>query len=66
MAAKVMQAQGLGNEKDAICPMLWSCSVFFEKYMLDGADETVEEFGPKEPVAFQVVKDSDVDVPQRP
>lgn len=47
MAAIAMQGE---FNDDAICPRLWSLTVFFENYMRDGASGTSEDFGPKEPV----------------
>jgi len=37
-------------------PILWSLTVFFEKYMIDGADATADDFGPKEPVELSITK----------
>lgn len=59
MAAQVMQSQGMGTETEGMCPRLWSSAVFFEKYMLDGAHGTVDEFGPKEPIQINIVKKND-------
>jgi hypothetical protein len=42
----------------AIASRLWALTVFFESYMLEGADGTMEEFGPKEPVPLQAVEGS--------
>lgn len=55
MAAQIMQGQGMGTEKEGCCPKLWSATVFFEKYMLDGANETHDEFGPKDAVELKPV-----------
>jgi hypothetical protein len=41
---------------DGMCPKLWSTVVFFEKYICDGAEETADDFGPKEPVALKSVE----------
>lgn len=40
-----------------IAQRLWSLTVFFEKYMCDGADGTHEDFGPKEPVTLHTITD---------
>ena len=55
MAAQVMQGQGLGNDKDGPCPRLWSATVFFENYMMEGADATAEEFGPTPPIELDII-----------
>jgi len=52
MAAAVMA--GCGDD-EGICPRLWSATVFFELYMTGGADETVGDFGPKEPIELREV-----------
>jgi hypothetical protein len=44
------------NEDEGICPNLWSAAVFFELYLLNGANETQEEFGPKEPIELKEIK----------
>jgi hypothetical protein len=53
MAAQVMQGRPNGDE--AITPLVWSLTVFFEKYMAEGATGTQGDFGPKEAVALKVV-----------
>lgn len=40
---------------DEICPRAWSLAVFFETYMLEGAEGTQQDFGPKEPVQIVAV-----------
>jgi len=55
MAAQVMQGQGMGNETEGPCPKLWSTTVFFELYIMTGAENTVDEFGPKDPIALKAV-----------
>lgn len=52
MASAVMA--GCGDD-EGICPRLWSVTVFFERYMTGGADKTLEDFGPKEPVELREV-----------
>lgn len=54
MAAQVMQGRGNGDE--AISPLVWSLTVFFEMYICGGSEETCEDFGPKEAVELTVVK----------
>lgn len=56
MAARVMQGQGMGSDTEGCCPKLWSCTVFFEKYICDGANETADDFGPKEPIVLKSVE----------
>lgn len=47
---------GWNNEDgDGICPRIWSLTVFFENYICEGADGTLEDFGPKEPVQLSDV-----------
>lgn len=59
MAARVMQGQGMGTEEDGPTPRVWSLSVFFEKYILEGASGTADDFGPKEPVELKSIPASD-------
>lgn len=56
MAAQVFQSGAFPATGDAPAPRLWSITVFFEQYMRVGSSETVEEFGPKEPVELKAVK----------
>lgn len=42
---------------EGICPRLWSTTVFFETYMLEGASNTLEDFGPKQPVELKAVNE---------
>jgi hypothetical protein len=53
MAAISIQGQILNGD---VCQRLWSATVFFEKYMLDGADGTAEDFGPKDPIVLKSVE----------
>lgn len=34
-------------------PMRWSLTVFFERYLRHGSAGTLDDFGPKEPVALR-------------
>jgi len=52
MAAKVMHGCG---EREGLCPTLWSMTTYFEMYMLEGSNNTLEDFGPKEAVKLKVV-----------
>lgn len=38
---------------EGYCPKLWSTTVFFESYMMRGAEWTKEDFGPKGPVQLE-------------
>lgn len=40
---------------EGLTPKLWSVTVFFEQYMRLGADGTLDDFGPKEPVKLNAV-----------
>ncbi len=53
MAALAIQNH---TDKDQIVPRVWSLTVFFESYMHNGADGTMADFGPKEPVELKEVK----------
>lgn len=45
-----------GRQSDeAVTPMAWSLTVFFESYMDGGAEWTREPFGPKDPVKISAV-----------
>lgn len=54
MAAQVMQGRPNGDE--AISPLVWSLTVFFETYMLSGSSGTSDDFGPKQPVELKAVE----------
>lgn len=54
MASTVLSNRNHGDDR-ALAPICWSLSVFFELYMLHGADYTENEFGPKEPVEIKEV-----------
>ena len=54
-ACKMAATLCADSEAVALVPRLWSATVFFEKYMTDGADGTVEEFGPKEPADLKFI-----------
>lgn len=55
MAARVMQAQGMGTDNEGPTPRIFSITVYFEQYMLEGEDGTADDFGPKEPVELKSV-----------
>jgi hypothetical protein len=48
--------QGPWSKDRDIAHLLWSLTVFFEDYMLKGAANTQEDFGPKEPVELGLVR----------
>lgn len=52
MAAVTLQGDLMNGD---ICQRLWSASVFFEQYMLEGADGTQDDFGPKDAVELKAV-----------
>jgi hypothetical protein len=54
MAAQVMSGRGNGDEP--LSPLIWSITVFFEKYICDGAEATADDFGPKEPATLKAVE----------
>lgn len=54
MASRVMQGRMNGDE--AISPLIWSLTVFFEIYMVSGASGTEKDFGPHDPVELKEVK----------
>ena len=56
MAAQVMQGQGMGTSDDGPAPRIFSLTVYFEKYMCEGANGTADDFGPKEPVSLKPVE----------
>ena len=45
-----------GRTDENILPVGWSLAVFFERYMAHGGDQTMEEFGPKEPTKLGAAK----------
>lgn len=45
-----------GRPDDSPAPLIWSLSVFFEKYIMEGCEATVKEFGPKRPTRLRVAK----------
>lgn len=56
MAAQVMQSQGMGTETEGCAPRVFSLTVYFEQYMLEGANGTVDDFGPKERAVLKFVE----------
>lgn len=50
-------AMVLSTRKDdeSLVPLAFSLAVFFETYMLEGANGTVKDFGPKRPVKLRRV-----------
>lgn len=54
--AAICMSKRLEDDSEGICPKLWSITVFFEQYMLTGAENTAEDFGPKEPVELVAIK----------
>lgn len=45
-----------GRPTEKTVPLVWSLSVFFEKYIADGASATSRDFGPKRPAKLKIVK----------
>jgi hypothetical protein len=41
---------------DAMTPLLWSTTVFFDRYLLLGADGTIDDFGPREPIQLRSIE----------
>lgn len=56
LAAVAMQGTAFEGGERTLMPITWSLTVFFETYMLEGADGTSKEFGPKEPVELKAEK----------
>lgn len=54
MAATVMS--GRANGEEPLSPLIWSMTVFFEKYICDGADGTADDFGPKDAIELKTVE----------
>lgn len=54
LAAQTVAGWNNGPDEGST-PRLWSVTVFFEYYMLGGADKTQADFGPKEPVELASV-----------
>jgi len=52
LAAQVMA----GRPNDTPSPLIWSLSVFFEKYILEGAAKTQKDFGPKKAAKLKLVE----------
>lgn len=53
LAAQALRAT---DTADGYTPRIWSLTVFFERYMLYGASDTAEDFGPKEPIELKPVQ----------
>ena len=51
LAAQALRATDV---EDGYAPRIWSLAVFFEKYLLEGAEGTAEDFGPKDPVELKM------------
>ena len=56
MAALVFSNRQHGSD-EAVSPMIWSVTVFFESYLREGAEGTREDFGPRAPVELREVAD---------
>lgn len=54
LAATARQRQ---EEEVFLTPRLWAMTVFFEKYLIEGAEGTMEDFGPKEPVKLKAANE---------
>jgi hypothetical protein len=54
MAAQCLQGDLMNGD---VCQRLWSATVFFELYMRHGGDGTKDDFGPKDAVQLQTVKE---------
>jgi hypothetical protein len=54
MASRVIAGWNEGPD-EGITPRIWSVTVFFEKYICDGAEGTIQDFGPKEPAELKAV-----------
>lgn len=44
------------DTEDGYVPRLWSLTVFFESYLVQGSDATHKDFGPKDPVSITEAK----------
>lgn len=44
------------EEGQGFMPTLYSLAVFYESYLIGGADATRKEFGPKPPVKLERIK----------
>ena len=49
-------AQGPWSKDHDTAHLLWSLTVFFERYMMHGCEDTQEDFGPKEPVNLGIIR----------
>ncbi len=56
LAAQALRATDID---EGYAPRIWSLTVFFENYMLEGAEGTQADFGPPEAVEFNVVTTTD-------
>ena len=56
MAALVLSNRNHSDDR-ALAPICWSLAVFFELYMITGANGTEEEFGPSKPIELRKVDD---------
>lgn len=48
--------QGPWSKDHNTAHLIWSLSVFFEKYMIEGASNTQDDFGPKEPAQLGLIQ----------
>ena len=44
------------RDHEALAPLAFSLAVFFEAYILGGAEATAKDFGPKKPAKLKAVK----------
>ena len=57
-ACKLAATAFVNMEAEDSAQMMWSLAVFFETYIIGGSAATLEDFGPKEPVSLEVVRDA--------
>jgi len=54
LAAQALRATDVDG---GYAPRIWSLTVFFERYLIYGAEDTMDDFGPKEPTSLKAVAD---------
>lgn len=55
LAAQALRATDI---EDGYAPRIWSLTVFFERYLIFGAQDTLPDFGPPEPTQLREVRDA--------
>lgn len=57
LSAHALSSLDIGSV--GLTPGIWSLTVFYESYLMNGSSGTAEDFGPKDPVDLAEVRSGD-------